>query len=290
MLGHRAQRILLLQGAEGMGKSCLVQRLRHECRQRQLRTALLDFRSSAPLDQPDQVIRQLRTEIGGVFARQLEQVETQIRQDFASVAAAPLLMNWLGGGGPAPAGGHRINLSGQVEVGGDVVGGDKITIANPTIVLNPNGGFDLGQAEAQTRRSTAFRAALAAALATEPLVLFIDHFEKASTEAKLWLRQHILGLHLEGTGNGTDGFDKLWIVAAGRSVPLQEETASWRDRLQLQPLAPFPNDIIAAFWVEKRGRRAEDIPVIARVSAGIPGLLDIMADNDEDAASRSKTA
>lgn len=281
MLGHRSRRILLVQGREAMGKSCLVQRLRYECHQRQVRTALVDFRRDAALSQPEQIILTLREEVGGVFARQLEQAETQLRQDFAPVAAAPLLTNWLAGASQGAGGGHHISLAGQVEIGGDVVGGDKITIANPTVVLNPSGGFDLGQAEAQTRRNTAFRAALTAALGEGPLVLFFDHFEQASSAAGLWLRRQLLGLHLEGGGNGAGGFDKLWVVVAGRSLPLQDEITSWRHRLELQPLAPFPREVIALFWVEKRGLGIEVVDNAGDLSGGIPGVLALMADNWE---------
>lgn len=288
LLGHPSRRILLVQGLEGMGKSCLVQRLRYQCRQRQLRSALVDFRASTALGQPEQVMRALREEIGGIFAHRLEQIESQIGQDFATAAAAPILVNWLSGIGQGAGGGHQISLSGQVEIGGDVVGGDKITIANPTIVLNPNGGAILGQAEAQTRRNTAFRSTLAAALEEGPLVLFIDHFEQASTEIKIWLRQHILGLHLDGDGNGR--FAKLWVVLAGRSVPLQEETMRWRHRLDFQPLQPFSREIVAVFWVEKRGLGVKVVDNALDLSDGIPGLLAMMADNWEARHGRGDAA
>jgi len=71
--------------------------------------------------------------------------------------------------------GHHLALSGQIQIGGDVVGRDKFTFTNSSIIVDPSRGRELVDEEIETRRNMAFRSALVHLLQTQKVVFFFDH-------------------------------------------------------------------------------------------------------------------
>lgn len=281
LLGHRSQRILLLYGPSGIGKSFMLHYLKRDVSEPQTLISVVDLRADPSLSMAERLLARLREQLGGAFAEQLGQVELQIQQELLAglgAQAGQSVAAGLAAGGQTPKGG--VTVSGQtLKVGGDVVGGDKITIQNASIVLNPGGGGDLLRAEAQTRRNTAFRQALSVLLGERRLILFLDHFEEATQEVAEWARQQLLGPHLDGL----EGFANLWLIVGGQRVPLQEEAAQWRHILRARQLGPLPEEAIRAFWTEKRGLDAASLIFAIQASGGNPQLLTMMANNFEDA-------
>ena len=276
LLAHRRQRILLLHGLPGIGKSCTIRRLRRVCRNHpNLLTALVDFGSRRPLSQVKQVMEHLREQIRGPFAQQLAQVELQIQREFGGLMGmAPSaetfssMFSTVGDSG-------NVFLSGQVSVGGDVVGGNKLTISNSSLIFNPAGGTAFAQSEIDTRRNMAFRQALSSLLMKQKVVLFVDHFEKATEEVAAWLQQHLLEPLLEGE----EEFRNLWLVIAGDRVPLQDEAYRWRHVVRSQKIGPLMEDAIRAFWVEKRNLDPSALMFVQQATLGKPDLLFMIANN-----------
>ena len=177
-------------------------------------------------------------------------------------------------------------MSGEVHVQGDVIGGDKIIIRNLPVIVDPAAGLRLAQEEVQTRRNVAFREALAAQLAEQRIVLFIDHYEEATQELGTWLYRHLLSLHLDGT----DWSANLWIIVGGRRVPLQDEVERWQHVLRDRLLGPLDDDAIYVYWVNKRGLDPDPLGVISKLSGGNPQMLYLMANNWQHAQSPGSAA
>ena len=288
-LDAHSQRILLLHGPNGIGKTSVLRRLRAGIGADGTQSPLVDFRADRTLSEGEHVIQRLRETIGGAFAQSLAQAEAAIQQDLGSALyggpalvqgaaqAAALYQGALyqGAAQATGSGAGGVWIPGQVKVGGDIVGGDKIVFNNSPIIVDPAGGLALMRDEVRTRRNTAFRAALAAANERQRLVLFVDHYEEATEEVATWLRRQVLGLHIDGDGE----FANLWIVVSGRKVPLQDEVDRWRSVLTDLSLGPLDNEAIYLFWVEKRGLDPANVAVVGRLSAGYPQLLYLMAAN-----------
>ncbi len=92
VLAHPTQRIFLLRGGEGMGKTDLLQRLRHECKGTAVKTVLLDFRYDDELTEPRQVIDRLRERIGGCF----DEVLTRAVEKYSAPSRQPSLLEAMG--------------------------------------------------------------------------------------------------------------------------------------------------------------------------------------------------
>lgn len=278
LLSHRRQRILLLHGEPGIGKSCMMRRLRHMCgNHANLLSALVDFGGRRPLTQVKQVIEYLREQIGGSFAQQLAQVELQIQREFGGwMGMAPNSDTFSSMFASVPGGGSgNVFLSGQVSVGGDVVGGNKLTISNSSLVFNPAGGTAFAQSEIDTRRNIAFGQALSSLLRKQKVVLFFDHFEKATQEVATWLEQYLL----EPLLDGKEAFRHLWLVMAGERVPLQNQASRWRHVLRSLEIGPLMEDAIRLFWVEKRQLDPSALMFVKQATLGKPELLFMIANN-----------
>lgn len=279
LLNDHSRRILLLSGDTGVGKTWVLHRLRRVCLEAQTLSPLVDFRYDSTLFTPDRVIRRLREQIGGAFAEQLAQVESQILRDPALNPTVMLSQpgQALGGAFSSLSSGAAggVSIAGSVEVGGDIVGRDKITISNSSIIVNPGGGLDQAQTEIRTRRNTTFRAALSQLLAERSLVVFFDHFEEATDEVVHWLRRQVIGLHF----TGADSFSNLWLVVAGLNQPFHSERHHWGHVFQTRRIEPLEYEAIQMFWVDKRGLDPANLSQVARLSGGNPRSLFFMANN-----------
>lgn len=280
LLAHPTHRVMLVQGGGGIGKSCLLFRLRRTqgrepgaplC-------AVLDFRADSDLSQSEWIIRRLREQLGGHFDQKLGQAEMDIQRELAQSTLPQSLMAAVPAGG-APAG--SLALSGDITAN-DIIVGNKITIRNSTLVFNPGGGADVLQAEVEQRRNRAFRAALLDLVATQKLILFIDHYELAGKVAQRWLIDQLLALPLYDG----DLCENLWVVVGGQQVPFQEQIDQWRHVLQRYTLPPLTQEEVHLFWAEKRKLDPAQTMIIALTSGGNPGLLFMMANNFQDALSR----
>jgi len=273
---HEPFGILILHGVEGIGKTRVIHRLRQVCSAPNVKAVLVDFRDKAQLAEPEYVIRRLRERVGGTFAERLGQVETRFQQEilgstFSSLAASS---------SQTVAG--RVNLyhSREIHVGGDIVGGAKISVT-----INLGGALSMNAREIETRRNTALRDALKEVLAERSMVLFFDHFEDATTPVGEWLCQHILRLHLEEIGE----YPNLWIVVAGRTVPLQEEVEHLSPVIRYLQVEPLSEEAITLFWVHLHRLDPDKLVEVIQASQGNPQRLVAEAYKAVQAAIREKT-
>lgn len=281
LLEHPTQRVMLLHGVGGIGKSCLLFRVRRDQRRNAQAplTAFLDFRADSTLSQNEMIVRRLREQLGRVFDLHLGTAETEILRDLAAMPATPDLAAVLPDA-KAPAG--SLSFGGNVSAQ-DIVAGNKITISNSTLIFNPDQGRDLLNAEIEQRRNRAFRQALLELVKTEKVVIFLDHFEVAGKVAQRWLLEHLLGLSLYDA----DLCPNLWIVVGGQQLPFLDQVSQWRHVMKLCTLPPLTQEDVHEFWTTKRSLDPAQALVIAQACAGNPGLLFLMANNVQDALVRS---
>lgn len=280
LLADGRYRLLLLQGDGGIGKSCLLHRLRRDCRRErpELATAMLDFRLDRSLASPKQVIDRLRDQLSEEFDQQMMRAEAQIARDHSASAAesAPTLAaNAVAAGAPGQG---SISFGGNVTAQ-DIIVGQKVTINNSTLILNPSAGVELLEAETEQRRNRAMRRALLDLVRSEQVMIFVDHFEEASEPVRRWLLQQLLNIPLVDE----DLCENLWIVVSGKQVPYQDQIDQWRHLLRRHRLPPLSPEEIQSFWIDKRQLDPAQVMVIAMASGGNPGLLFMMANNMQNA-------
>jgi hypothetical protein len=251
VLGHPSQRIFLVCGAEGMGKTDVLARLRQECRQSGLKPVLLDFRGDDELSEPEQVIERLRERIGGDFAAMLGNVVVGIMNDFYRVGLTDLVAALSQGASSSV----QITDARDLHIEGDIVGGTKVVLQNSSVVVNPAGGPNLKQRELKTRLNTVLPEALRAEVAGQKLVICLDHVDEATQPVASWVRHQVLRLLLEEA----DAYTNLWIVVVGREVPLRERADELRHLLYLQEVGPLVEEAIRIYWIEKRHLGAEQL-------------------------------
>ena len=226
------ERVLLLYGSEGIGKSGLVHYLCRESRTRQLPFVLIDFRCDEQLaEEPCAVMRCLCQKIGGEFARHMLAVEQEARAAGTTASVQSGLAEAVAQLQAARTSnpGSGASIAGNVQVQHDFIGRDQIVINLPAQLLDPAAGPRLAEAQLEQRWCVEIRAAFRACLAAQPLLLFFDHYESAKEPVTHWLRRDILSLQIDEVD---DDYAHLWITVAGRAVPLQEEidmlARSWR--------------------------------------------------------------
>lgn len=257
LLAHRRHRILLLNGPAGVGKSSLLAQLQEMCTGYQVASAVVDFRRhKVSLSDPDAVIGSLRDQLGGSFADQLGQAEAQILQELSPGVVRQTTTNfaeaWIGT--PAPASqaastGVQILGPTSVRVGGSIVGGNQTIIKDSTVFLNAANGQLYLNEEIGRRRNLAFRQSLRGLLADRKVILFFDHFEQTTGVVDRWVNEQVLDLQKDPGG----AFQNMWVVIAGRTVPLQDQVEEWRNILRSQRIGPLQDDVIFMFWVDRCG-------------------------------------
>lgn len=271
---HRC-RLLLITGVPSIGKSCLLHRMLEHCQRQGFSTALVDFRNDPELTRPERILESLSIQLSGPFAEQMVEAEVRIRE----IEAAFIFSQTFTHGVTTHA--ESATLQGKIEVAGDLVE-QKIQIVNSPITIHPGAGPQRLVDVIEDERDRHFRTALSTFQTAHPLVLFFDHFEEAAEQVACWFRSRILNLYREAGGT----CHSLWLVIAGRQVPLQSEVNQWRNLLQQQQIGPLPPQAIYLYWVEKRRLDPTSVSIIVNACGGNPGLLAAMADNTEQALKR----
>ncbi|RMF37223.1 MAG: hypothetical protein D6759_02555 [Chloroflexi bacterium] len=254
------KQVMLVQAPAEMGKTWLIQRLRHECRSRGIPVAHFDFRDRRPWDYLT-IVRQARDQLGPAYFNPMTQVIN------ASTGVNVQITTGAGAGGVdlsiADAGGQVVES--EVAVG-DVAGRD---------IIKDN--FFFVQADSETARraieiriTDAFFACLEALCREQVVAFLFDSYEDVTEEADRWLRAYLLARVRDGL------LPNLVIVLAGREVPPFD--TSWRHCLARTGLHPFDKEDVVEYIVRKRGLTDLDLETIYRTSGGHPGLLGKMAD------------
>lgn len=268
LLTHPRRRLLLVEGPAGIGKSCLLWQLRHLCRAGGGTPLFVDL-ADPRLVAPESLIGAFGAQLGTTF-------------DDPEPTPAGLL-----GSLATTRGG--VTISGSANVGGDVVGGDKITINNSSVVVRLGGGIEMALENHRARLELALRRTLIERLRDRPLVVLLDHLSKepgqqATAEVTQWLRYSLIAWLLEEP----EAFANLRLVVAGRQPPFGTDVEQWRYLAGSEVVRPLLPEAVRQFWVDRRRLDETHLPGFIEVSGGNPGLLFLMANNSE--AARRKMA
>lgn len=282
LLNHPHRRILLFRGPREIGKSWIIRRLNQQCKDTKTLSALVDLGGNSGLTTPEKVIQRIREELRGAFDQHMAQAENQIHQDLGENTAPIFPKPDAGNKGSDDSDGQSssgsLNVTGdEVTIEGDTYIGDKYV--NSTFIVNPANGNIKRLGEADFRRNRACREALKQLLAKQRLVLFFDHFEKATENVANWLHSEILNLFLESPGD----FPNLWVVIAGHEVPFQNEADRLRHILHLEEVGPFEKEAVHTYWKEKRKLDLTklSLSLLMDLCLGKPQTLCLIANNYE---------
>jgi hypothetical protein len=262
------QRILLVAGVQGVGKTYLLGEYKAECAAEGVVCIQIDFADSANHTYLG-LIRLVRNEFPSDDFAHLDEIIRQTRNlgrwesvppaVLAPVASLPSLRPEQPG---ARSGG--VDFAAPAEVGRDVAGRDINYIFQIIQRDDP-----VVQAEVQDRITGAFLECLAAYTTTQPIAFLFDSWELAPTAIRDWINARLL----------------LWIlerrlpvsiaVIAGSQLPDFRRTPRRIQQLTLQHLS---EEEVRIYWVEKRGLPPEDVAQVFRLTRGLPGAVALLAD------------
>lgn len=248
ILGPSKERIMAVWGDGGMGKSSLVARMVHECRQRGASKAEVVWTETRKHD------------FLGIMRTVRDEIATDHFNRFTE------LVNYF----TVPHYELTISVEGNVSVAegaqfedvqmGDVAG----VVIKDLMIPGPRGDLAVPAEERQARLTDrfveCFRTVLQERFSQQPLVLFLDAVEKMSTDTRTWVWVELLGAVCD------ERLPNLRVVLCGRSEPpadLDRDVRLMLVEADLRPLAA--NDIQQ--YLERRG-----LP--ASVAEGAAGLLE----------------
>jgi hypothetical protein len=267
------QRILLIRGPDGIGKTYLLEEFRAECEAQDLACLCLDF-AETPATQQSHLTFALKAyeQLGPEGFETLVQTirDTRSLGAWETVQSPPPVVAGLGRPDPAqtlPKGrSGGVDFHQPVTIHGDVVGRDAYYLQlfqrdDPAV-----------QQLIKSRITAALRDCLGKFANTRTLVLLLNSWHQTTTEMRNWLSHNPL----------------YWIAAkelslavavvAGEEVPDLQRLPRRIGRVILRGL---PNDAVHVYWIEKRGLPPEDVPNIITYSRGLPMLLAMIADQRE---------
>lgn len=247
------KQIMLVKAPTEMGKTWLIQRMRHECQVRNVPAALFDFRDRLPWDYLT-ILRQVRDQVGAAaFNAMTDAINNAtgvtIQLDPGKVAVNVDMQN------------SQISAGGAVNVG------------NVNVVMD---NFQFVQADSETARrnieiriTDAFFTCLLALVTTQTVVFLIDSAEVAPQATLDWLTANLL------TRIRNQQLANVIVVLAGQEVPDLDD--SWKDAVARTGLDLFDASNVQEY-VTKRGLTGLDFTTLFRTSGGHPGMLGKMAD------------
>jgi hypothetical protein len=256
LAGETPKSVMVVEAPADMGKTWLIQKMRHYCGENSLPALSVDFRDRRPHDYLS-LVRLARDQMGAEFFNPL----TTTINNFTSVN----VQITTGGGG----GGVTVNTadSSSAQVGGDVAGRDIIKDNQFFIQADS----DIARRAAESQINDAFFAGLTQLVAAKSHAVFLfDSCEDITTEADRWLKDYLLARVPAGT------LAKAIIVLAGRKTPELGETL--KEYVARTGLDLFTEDHVKEYIVDKRKITGLDLATIYKTSGGQPGLLAKMAD------------
>ena len=309
--GARDTRILLIKGAEGMGKSWILRRV--QLQNPKLPSTLVDLALSYGQD-PQELVRGLKGQIAGVdwteVDRILDQADQGYRIDFQGYNQVKLLEIIITHFGLDDLRTICFNLNMDLD---DLPGEGKTGKARELIftmsrqpeglktlveelrrvrqnipwagVMAPDGkkalhlpGADDNQAKdlQLERLADTFVTALRPFTRKTPALLLIDTYEKATKPVRDWLLNLFMPSIRQGVLAG------VLVLVAGQEVP--EFNRDWRLVVESTELKGLPRTDIRKYWVELREQPERTLAFAIRYSGGIPSMLAQMADIGENSS------
>jgi len=273
------QRILLVLGEDGIGKTYLLDELQAECEEEGVACARVDF--AELLDQSYMaLVLSVWNQLGPAGFEHLAK----------TIADARGLGKWdvVGGGsGSAYSGNpHPIQSSnvgggtieghvGDVGPGAQVAIGRDITI-NRADVINYNYVIQTVRQDEQQAQdliqvlvTAAFQKCLIDLTTTREVVLLLDTWNRSVPSIRNWLRLNLL------SWIASEQLPKASAVVAGLQV---SDLQRPQRRIERMTLAGLPAEAVKIYWIEKRGLPPEELPHIIRLTGGHPSTVALLAD------------
>lgn len=261
--GETTRSIMLVEAPSDMGKTWLIQRMRHLCEEQKIPSVLVNFRDRRAHDYLS-LVRVARDQLGSDAFNHL----TQTINNFTSVN-----INILGGGqsrglnvGDLSAAQGNVNVNLQEVAGGSIIK-DNVIRDNQFYVQADS---DVARRAAEIQISDAFFSCLQEVLKNSPVVFLFDSYEDITKEADQWIKDFLLPRVAEGT------LKTVLVIVAGRTVP--ELSADMKQLIAKTGLTLFTEDHVKEYIQAKRKLSGLDLSTIFKTSGGYPGLLAKMAD------------
>ncbi|MBN1889877.1 MAG: hypothetical protein JW850_17915 [Thermoflexales bacterium] len=246
--------VMLIEAPADMGKTWVIQKMRHHCEGEKVPVMHVDFRDRRPHDYLS-LVRLARDQLGAGYFNPL----TSTINSFTGVKIT--LASAAGSGG-----GVQIDQAGSVEVGGDVAGRDIIKDNQFYIQADST----MAQRAAESQINDAFFACLDQLFVTTTRVAFLfDSYEDVTAEADRWLRDYLLP-HLCEKRRAN-----MLVVIAGRTI--DELPPAFKELVAKTGLDLFEETDVREY-IEKRQIAGLDMQTVIKTSGGFPGLLAKMAD------------
>lgn len=246
--------VMLIEDQPEMGKTWVIQKMRHHCSKDTVPAMFVDFRDRRPHDYLS-LVRLARDQIGPEFFNELTATInrfTSVNITFNNTAAAGVSVAAQG--------------EGTVRVQGDIAGGDLIKDNQFYI----QGESEVARRAAEIQINDVFFACLTNVLAQTSVVFLFDSYEDVTVEAERWLRDYLLLKVGEGQ------LDNAIIIIAGRKTP--DLGTMLKPLIAKTNLDRFNEEHVREYIEERRQIEGLDVPTIFKTSGGNPGLLAKMAD------------
>jgi len=225
LAGETPKRIMLVEAKEKMGKTWLIQRMRHECRVRNIPVAHFDFRDRLPWDCLT-IVREARDDLNPAAFNYLTQVINHLTGASAQI--------------------NIENLSVAVNITDSQVSDSQIDVRK----IVPD-DFNVVRVDSKTTRryiemqvTDAFFVCLSSLAEGSMVVFLFDTFEEAPPEAVQWIQNQLLRRIRD------DQLHNVIVIIAGRSTLTLDET--WKHVIAQTDLDRFDEDDIREY-LSKRG-------------------------------------
>jgi len=219
------KRIMLVEAPQKMGKTWLIQRMRHECRIREVPVAHFDFRDRLPWDYLT-IVRQARDDLDPAAFNYLTQVINQSTGTSAQI--------------------NIENLSVAVNITDSRISDSQVAIDD----IVPD-DFNLVQADSKSTRryiemrvTDAFFVSLSSLAEGGMVIFLLDTFEEAPPEAVQWIQNQLLRRIRD------DQLHNIIVIIAGRSTLTLDET--WQPVVAQTDLDRFDEPDVREY-LRKRG-------------------------------------
>jgi hypothetical protein len=259
------KQIMFVEAEADMGKTWLIQRLRHECRSQEIPVAHFDFLGRRPLDYLA-MVRHARDELGPIHFNPMTESINAATGVTVQIDAGPT-------DGSSPGSGVQISLAegGEIRdseiVIGDVAGGHIIK----DNYFYVQADSDEIQANARARILDAFFECLSLLARQRVVVFLFDAYEGAKEQARAWVEGELLDRvryeHLPD----------VIVVLAGRTTPVIDRD-SWDHILAFTDLDLFTADDVKDYLAQ-RGQTHLHLQTMVLASGRHPARLGEMVDS-----------
>lgn len=249
--------VMLIEASAEMGKTWLIQNMRHHCRQYDVPAMHVDFRDRRAHDYLS-LVRLARDQMGARHFNPL----TEIINKFTSLDVNIAFESTRPAGAVDVSVGDISGISGQVIIaGGDVIKDNQFYIQADS---------DMARRAAKIRINDAFFACLAKLLEEGPAVCLFDSYEDVTPEADQWLSDHLLFRMAEGQ------LPNVLAIIAGRETP--DLGVALKPLVAKTGLELFSEEDVREYVLQRRGIEGLDLETIIKTGGRFPGLLAKMAD------------